>query len=253
MKQIIIQTNKLCKSFQTGAMTQHVLKNLDLQLYESDFTVIMGSSGSGKSTLLYALSGMDTPTLGSITLCGTSLSGLNNDKLALIRRKHCGFIFQSIYLLDTMNVMDNVLTSALLKESNRKKAYEQAKMLLLQVGLEEADFSKYPNQLSGGQRQRVAIVRSIINEPDILFADEPTGALNYAASIQVLDEFTRLNQKGQSIVMVTHDLRTALRGNRIIYLGDGMIQGDLSLKPYHEDSLDLRTAKLKQFLAEMGW
>lgn len=253
MNDIIIETNKLCKSFHTGSVTQHVLKNLDLKLYANDFTIIMGSSGSGKSTLLYALSGMDTPTIGEVTLCGNSLQGLNNDQLALIRRKHCGFIFQSIYLLDSMNVMDNVLTGGLLVNSKKKEVYEKASRLLQQVGLNKEDFVKFPNQLSGGERQRVAIVRSIINEPDLLFADEPTGALNSASSIQVLDEFTRINRQGQSIVMVTHDIKTAIRGNRVIYLKDGTIQGDLNLEPYSTEQLQLRTTKLKQFLGEMGW
>lgn len=253
MKQVIFEANKLCKSFQTAEITQHVLKNLDLEIYESDFTVIMGSSGSGKSTLLYTLSGMDTPTMGSLSLYGTPLNGLNNDELALLRRKYCGFIFQSIHLLDTMNVMDNVLTGALLVNHDKKKAYESAVNLLKQVGLNEVDFQKFPNQLSGGEQQRVAIVRAMINQPKILFADEPTGALNSVASTKVLDEFTKLHQAGQSILMVTHDIKTALRGSRVIYLRDGSIQGDLELGAYTTEDREYRTQKLKQFLSEMGW
>ncbi len=253
MKKVILEANKICKSFQTGDITQHVLKNLDLKVYESDFTVIMGSSGSGKSTLLYTLSGMDTPTMGSLSLYDTALNGLNNDQLALLRRKYCGFIFQSIHLLDTMNTMDNVLTSALLTERDRNKAHETAVRLLTQVGLSEADFQKFPNQLSGGEQQRVAIVRAIINQPKLLFADEPTGALNSLASTKVLDEFTRLHREGQSILMVTHDIKTALRGSRIIYLKDGSIQGDLELGIYTPEDREYRTQKLKQFLGEMGW
>ena len=253
MKQVILEANKLCKSFQTVEITQHVLKNLDLEIYESDFTVIMGSSGSGKSTLLYTLSGMDTPTMGSLSLYGTTLNGLNNDELALLRRKYCGFIFQSIHLLDTMNVMDNVLTSALLTNHDKKKAYEAAVDLLKQVGLNEVDFQKFPNQLSGGEQQRVAIVRAMVNQPKILFADEPTGALNSVASTKVLDEFTKLHQAGQSILMVTHDIKTALRGSRVIYLRDGSIQGDLELGAYTTEDREYRTQKLKQFLSEMGW
>ncbi len=253
MKKVILKADKLCKSFQTMEITQHVLKNLDLSVYEKDFTVIMGSSGSGKSTLLYTLSGMDTATFGSVTINDIKIDGMSNDELALLRRKYCGFIFQSIHLLETMNVMDNVLTSALLVYRDKAKVYQYAKQLLLQVGLNEVDLKKFPSQLSGGEQQRVAIVRAIVNQPKILFADEPTGALNSVASTKVLDEFTRIHEEGQSILMVTHDIKTALRGNRIIYLRDGSIQGDLELGAYAYNEREQRTEKLKQFLSEMGW
>ena len=211
MENIILRTNKLCKSFSNGGIQQHVLKNLDLEIIEGDFTVIMGSSGSGKSTLLYALSGMDVPTVGDVYIGEENISKLNNDKLALIRRRYCGFVFQSIYLLDNMNVLDNVLTSGLLNNSNKKEVQKNAVSLLKSTGLNEQDFIKFPSQLSGGEKQRVAIVRAIINNPKILFADEPTGALNSSASIQVLDHLSQLNKDGQSIIMVTHDIKTALR------------------------------------------
>ncbi len=253
MDNIILRTNKLCKSFSNGGIQQHVLKNLDLEIKEGDFTVIMGSSGSGKSTLLYALSGMDVPTVGEVYFGKENIAGLDNDKLALIRRNNCGFVFQSIYLLDNMNVLDNVLTSGLLVNRNRKAVHEKARTLLLNAGLTEQDFSKFPNRLSGGEKQRVAIIRAIINEPKILFADEPTGALNSSAGKQVLDSFTRLNENGQSIVMVTHDIKTALRGNRILYIKDGNICGSIDLKPYHTEENPIRQQKLQQFLGEMGW
>lgn len=253
MDNVILQTYKLCKSFSNGGIQQHVLKNLDLQIKKGDFTVIMGSSGSGKSTLLYALSGMDVPTVGEVHLDGENISGLNNDQLARIRRKYCGFIFQSVYLLDTMNVLDNVLTSGLLVNKNKKAVYQKAKELLKSVGLSEQDFVKFPNQLSGGEKQRAAIVRAIINNPRILFADEPTGALNSASSTQVLDNLTALNENGQSIIMVTHDMKTALRGNRILYMKDGTICGEIDLSPYTAEDNSIRNQKLKQFLGEMGW
>lgn len=250
---IILRTNKLCKSFSNGGNQQHVLKNLDLQISKGDFTVIMGSSGSGKSTLLYALSGMDVPTVGDVFLDGENIAKLNNDKLAMIRRKNCGFVFQSIYLLDNMNVLDNVLTSGLLINSNKKEVYQKAINLLKSIDLSEQDFVKFPNQLSGGEKQRVAIVRAIINNPKILFADEPTGALNSTASTQVLDNFTKLNEDGQSIIMVTHDIKTALRGNTILYIKDGNICGKIDLKPYKPEENSIRQQKLQQFLGEMGW
>lgn len=250
---IILRTNKLCKSFSIGGVQQHVLKNLDLEIKKGDFTVIMGSSGSGKSTLLYALSGMDVPTVGDVYMEEENISKLNNDKLALLRRKNCGFVFQSIYLLDNMNILDNVLTSGLLMNRNKKEVYMKAQKLLKSVGLAEKDFGKFPNQLSGGEKQRVAIVRAIINNPKILFADEPTGSLNSASSIQVLNNFTKLNEDGQSIIMVTHDIKTALRGNRILYVKDGTICGEIELKPYKPEENSIRLQKIQQFLGEMGW
>ncbi|WP_080848617.1 ABC transporter ATP-binding protein [Cytobacillus gottheilii] len=253
MTKTIIRTEKLCKTFSSGGTQQHVLKNLDISLLEGDFTIIMGSSGSGKSTLLYAISGMDQPTLGEIDFAGKRLAKFSNDQLAVFRRKHCGFVFQQIYLLDNMSVLDNVLTSGLLVSKNKREIVQKAKELLKQVEIEENSWAKFPAQLSGGEAQRVGIVRAIINKPIVLFADEPTGALNSASSDRVLDVFTDINTKGQSIVLVTHDLKTALRGNRVIYLKDGVICGDLQLGAFSENENLERLEKLKHFLAEMGW
>ena len=253
MTKIIIKTEKLCKTFSSGGIQQHVLKNLDISLIEGDFTVIMGSSGSGKSTLLYAMSGMDKPTLGEIDFGGRNLSQLNNDQLAIFRRNNCGFVFQQIYLLDNMSVLDNVLASGLLVNKNKREIVQTAKELLLQVGINENAWSKFPTQLSGGEAQRVGIVRAVINSPRIVFADEPTGALNSASSDSVLNILTNVNQNGQSIVMVTHDMKTALRGNRILYLRDGVICGDLQLGSFTEAENAERHEKLRIFLTEMGW
>ena len=252
MTKTIIKTEKLCKTFSSGGNQQHVLKNLDICLLEGDFTVIMGSSGSGKSTLLYAISRMDKPTLGEIDIVGQKITNLNNDQLAVFRRNHCGFVFQQIYLLDNMSVLDNVLASGLLVNKKRELV-QKAKDLLKQVGIDENSWSKFPAQLSGGEAQRVGIVRAIINSPKIVFADEPTGALNSKAGESVLDVFTHVNQLGQSIVMVTHDMKTALRGNRILYLRDGVICGDLQLGVFSEEENMERHEKLGAFLAEMGW
>ncbi len=249
----IIRTEKLCKTFSSGGIQQHVLKNLDIRIVEGDFTIIMGSSGSGKSTLLYAISGMDKPTLGEIDFAGQKLTKFSNDRLAIFRRNHCGFVFQQIYLLDNMSVLDNVLASGLLVNKNKRELVKRAKELLLQVGINENSWSKFPTQLSGGEAQRVGIVRAIINNPKILFADEPTGALNSLSSKNVLDVFSEINRSGQSIVLVTHDVNTALRGNRVIYLKDGVICGDLQLGSYSDDDNLERHERLKEFLAEMGW
>lgn len=249
----ILRTEKLCKSFSNGGVQQHVIKNLDLEIYDKDFTVIMGASGSGKSTLLYSLSGMDKPSLGKIFFGEEEISKYSNDQLAVFRRKHCGFVFQSIHLLDNMNVLDNVLTGALVVQKNSKELVDVAKDYLTKVGIESESWKKFPNQLSGGEAQRVGIVRAIINNPQIVFADEPTGSLNSASGQDVLDIFTSVNQNGQSIVMVTHDLKTALRGDRVIFLRDGSIVGEHSMPKYGMDDMKQRRAALQSFLDEMGW
>lgn len=252
MGNVIISTNKLCKTFSNGGMQQHVLKNLDIEIYQGDFTVIMGSSGAGKSTLLYALSGMDKPTLGSIKFGENEISKLSNDKLAIFRRLNCGFIFQQMFLMDNMSILDNILVSGLLISSDRKAIAERAKGLLTQVGLTEIIWSKFPSQLSGGEVQRAAIVRALINNPKVVFADEPTGALNSSAGQAALDVLTEVNRGGQSIIMVTHDLKSARRGNRILYMRDGAIQGVCDLGSYVSGDKE-RHNKLQGFLNEMGW
>jgi len=249
----ILKTEKLCKTFSNEGMQQHVIKNLDLEIMEGDFTIIMGSSGSGKSTLLYALSGMDKPSMGKVFFGDEDISEYSNDKLALFRRNHCGFVFQSIYLLENMNVLDNVLTSALVTQKNSPELIKRVKELLKKVGINEALWKKYPNQLSGGECQRVGIVRAVVNSPKILFADEPTGALNSSSGQDVLQVFTDLHKSGQSIVMVTHDVKTALRGNRVIYLRDGGIVGEHRMPDYEGDDLRKRRESLQSFLNEMGW
>lgn len=252
MSQSILVTNKLCKTFSQAGMQQHVLKNLDMEIREGDFTVIMGASGAGKSTLLYALSGMDQPTLGQIFFKEREISKLSNDQLAVFRRKNCGFVFQQVYLMESMSVMDNVLACGQLTGARKSEVVERAKALFRQVGLSEADWVKFPSQLSGGEAQRAGLVRALINEPAVVFADEPTGALNSASGKAVLDTLTQVHQNGQSIVMVTHDLHSARRGNRIIYLRDGVICGECELGAYVSGDRG-RHEKLNAFLSEMGW
>ena len=249
----ILRTEKLCKSFSNGATQQHVIKNLDLELMEGDFTVIMGASGSGKSTLLYALSGMDKPTLGKVFFGDTEIQDYTNDQLAVFRRKNCGFVFQSIYLLENQSVLDNVLTGAFVVQKNSPELIKRVKELLAKVGLDEEMQKKYPNQLSGGEAQRVGIVRAVINDPKILFADKPTGSLNSTSGRDVLDIFTGVHENGQSIVVVTHDIKTALRGTRVIYLRDGKVVGEHRMVKYGGDDLKERREKLTAFLDEMGW
>ncbi len=267
-KKRIIHTEDLCKSFSAGGVKQDVLKSLNLEIYKGDFTVIMGNSGSGKSTLLYALSGMDTPSMGAITYeTGedevTKITGFDNDRLARFRRDHVGFVFQQNYLNDSMSALDNVMVVGLLKSDSRKELAQRAKELLKRVEIEDGDWDKFPTQMSGGMQQRVAVVRGVINSPEVLFADEPTGALNSQNTENVLNIMTDLNREGQSIVMVTHTLAAAERGNRIIYLADGVISDEVELGAYaggykDETNPDIDKArkrhnKLKSFLQDMGW
>ncbi len=249
---ILLSVRHLNKSFRSGDAEQTIINDLDLDIRQGDFTVIMGSSGAGKSTLLYALSGMDKPTSGSITFCGEDITSYSADKLAVFRRKHCGFVFQQIYLLDKMSLMDNALTAGLLVGGKKKETVRRAAALFEKVNLPEVTWKKFPSQISGGEAQRAGIVRAVINRPEVLFADEPTGALNSHNSDAVLDVFTELSRDGQSIIMVTHDKKSALRGNRVIYLRDGRIFGECDLGEYTPDNA-ARTDKLNAFLTEMNW
>ena len=248
----IIETKKLCKTFSNGGIQQHVLKNIDLEIYEGDFTIIMGASGAGKSTLLYSLSGMDKPTLGSVKFDGTEITKMNTDELALFRRSNCGFVFQQVYLVESMSVLDNLLAAGLLVYRDKKILVKKAGELLKAVGIEEALWNKFPSQISGGEAQRVGIARALINDPKLVFADEPTGALNSQTGKAVLDTLTKFNEKGQSIVMVTHDITSARRGNRVLYVKDGEIAGECSLGKYVTGDKE-RHQKLNDFLAKMGW
>ena len=274
-KRKILTAKDLSKTFSNGSVQQHVLKNLNLSIYKGDFTVIMGNSGSGKSTLLYALSGMDRPSMGTITyftdktngdkneIEETEISTFSNDRLAMFRRDHVGFVFQQNYLNDSMSALDNVMVCGLLKATDRKALAEKAKRLLHNVEIEEQDYKKFPTQLSGGQQQRIAVVRGVINSPEVLFADEPTGALNSQNTENVLNIMSDLNNEGQSIVMVTHTIKAAERGNRIIYLADGVISDEIDLGPFVGDYKDEsnphlaeakeRHGRLKAFLQYMGW
>jgi putative ABC transport system ATP-binding protein len=231
---------------------QHVLKNIDLEIYDGDFTIIMGASGAGKSTLLYALSGMDKPTLGEIKFSEKEITKMNTDQLASFRKENCGFVFQQVYLIDSMSVLDNVMAAGLLTCKNKKEVSKKAKEILKSVDIDESLWDKFPTQISGGEAQRVGIARALINNPRLVFADEPTGALNSKTGKDVLDTLTSFNNDGQSIVMVTHDITSARRGNRVLYVKDGEIAGECLLGKYSENDDD-RHRKLSDFLVSMGW
>lgn len=251
-KEVIISARHLKKAFGSGESEQVIYQDFNIDIYKGDFTVIMGASGAGKSTLMYSLSGMDKPNAGTITFCGTKVTEMSSDELAVFRRKNCGFVFQQIYLIEKMTLMDNVITAGSLTSKNKADIVSRANKLFDMVHISPATRKKLPSYISGGEAQRAGIVRAAINAPTAIFADEPTGALNSHNSDAVLDVFSMLNAAGQSIIMVTHDKKSALRGNRVVYIKDGMIYGDCSLGAYSADNTK-RTEKLESFLAEMEW
>ena len=248
----VISARAVSKTFTHQGVQQHVLTNLDADIDGGEFVVVMGPSGAGKSTLMHMLSGMDVPTLGRIDFDGTDIASLSPKKLTEFRRTRCGFVFQQIHLLDSMSVEDNVLAVGLLADRNRRRVAARAESLFERVNIPAETRGKFPGMLSGGEAQRVAVVRALINEPTVVFADEPTGQLNSENSRAVLDLLSELNAAGQTVVMVTHDLHSALRGDRVLYLRDGAIRGECVLGRWHTDDGD-RTQRLTGFLAEMGW
>lgn len=253
MKKIILKSEKLCKSFASEGNQNHVLDNIDLELYKGDFTVIMGSSGSGKSTLLYSLSGMDAPTSGRVWYKDTEITGLSEKKLAAFRSLEFGFVFQQVHLVSSLSLMENVLVPGYMdKKKTAPEVKERTLKLLEQMNIGEAK-DRLPSQVSGGEAQRAAIARAVINEPGILFADEPTGALNRKNTEDVLTLLTDINGKGQSILMVTHDVRAALRGNRLLYLEDGKICGEMVLPSFDEKDIKDRETQVNAWLSSMHW
>lgn len=252
MKKTIIKTDLLCKSFISDGEVNNVIKNMNLEIYEGDFTVIMGSSGSGKSTLLYAVSGMDSVTTGNVFFDEQNITSMKENCMARLRKEKLGFVFQGINLISNLNVYENILSPTYKTKSTRCEIDARISRLLDKMEL-TAHKLKFPNQLSGGQRQRAAICRALINQPKVVFADEPTGSLNSSQGQSVLNIFSDIHKEGQSIVMVTHDLKAALRGNRILYLKDGRIDGDLQLDEYDENTSTEREEAVYKFLKSRGW
>ena len=256
MKPSIIRTEKLSKSYAADGVQTHVLSNVDLTLYEGDFTAIMGPSGSGKSTLLYCLSGMDGITAGEVRYRGSSLTALRERDMAELRAQRFGFVFQQAHLVSNLTLFENIAVPGYLKEGRtpaETRAVAQA--LIERMGLED-DAHHLPSQTSGGQQQRCAVARSVVNDPDIVFADEPTGALNRANTLEVLSLLAELNAKGQTICMVTHDVQSAVSANRVLYLEDGAIVGELGLPAWTDDAaatVKAREAQVNAWLASLSW
>jgi putative ABC transport system ATP-binding protein len=220
----ILFTRGLRKNFESEGAPVRALRGVDFAMKPGEFVAVMGPSGCGKSTLLNLVAGLDTPTDGEITLAGESLVGKSEDELAIMRRKHIGIVFQFFNLLESMSVLENVTLPAVIAGAPRKRAESRARDLLDLLGL--ADKAKdAPGVLSGGQRQRLAIARALANEPTLLLADEPTGALDSMGGLEVLELFRRLHAGGQTILLVTHDAGVADAAERVVRMQDGRIVG----------------------------
>ncbi|MGE6832901.1 ABC transporter ATP-binding protein [Priestia megaterium] len=219
----ILEAREIKKVYKTKYRAYPVLKNISLDVEEGDFVAIMGPSGSGKSTLLNVLSSLDIPSEGDIKVGGTTLTGMKEEQLGIYRREHIGFIFQNYNLLDHLTIEENILLPAALKKGDKKGV--QNKLQTFAEELEVTKFlTKYPYEVSGGQQQRAAIIRALINNPALLFADEPTGNLDSKSAQNVLHTLNALNEKYKTtILMVTHDSVAASFCNRVIFLKDGEI------------------------------
>lgn len=253
MKRTILSGRQIKKTYTHCGKETQILADIDVELYEGDFTIIMGSSGAGKSTLLYALSGMDAITSGSVAFDGQEIGSLSEKKMAYLWAHEFGFIFQQTHLVSNLTLFENVVVAGYAaKAGNVREIREKADRLLEKMHAGSAR-DRYPSQVSGGEAQRAAIARAMIGNPRLLFADEPTGALNKANSEGVMRLLMELNREGQSILMVTHDVRAALYGNRILYLEDGKILDELNLSPYGQDNLKDRENKTLYWLSGLGW
>lgn len=253
MKNTILSAKELCKSYAHNGGQSHILQHVDLDLYEGDFTVIMGASGSGKSTLLYSLSGMDRATAGQVIYNNKDIVTMKEKELSKLRQKDFGFIFQQMHLVSNLTLFENIAVSGYLDKTNSaNEVKEHTDELLEKMGIAHIK-THLPSQVSGGEQQRCAIARAVVTNPKLLFADEPTGALNRKNTNEVLSLLTDLNKAGQSILMVTHDMKAALRATRILYLEDGKIIGELTLPPYNPDETKSREAQVNAWLSSMQW
>ena len=228
-----------------------VLHGVDVDIHAGNFTVIMGTSGSGKSTLLHTLSGMDRLSGGQLFYQGQDITNASEKELTRLRAGEFGFVFQRTHLIGNLTLYENIQMAGLIGPLPEKEVRRRAGELIAQVNLEGAK-DRLPSQVSGGEAQRAAVARAVIGSPAVLFADEPTGALNKANSEEVLNLFSALHASGQTVLLVTHDREAALRGNRVLYLEDGVITGELSL-PAYEGRDRAREELLSSWLERLGW
>lgn len=252
-----LRVSNLCKTYIVNKRQNNVLRNINLEIKAKEMVAIMGPSGSGKTTLLYTVSGMDEATAGKVNFYGKELTDLSANEMSDLRLKEMGFVFQQMYMLKNLSIYDNIILSAY--EANHKgkkernQIQERAKVLMQKLGISDVSDNGV-TEVSGGQLQRACICRSLINRPKIIFADEPTGALNKQTSIEVMEELTRINAEGTSIMLVTHDMRVASKCERILYIEDGSIRDEISLGKYNATSdVRERERKLNEWLIKLGW
>ena len=249
--EIILRAEELCKN--------EILNDISFCIHQGEMVAVMGPSGSGKSTLLYNLSGMDQPTGGKVWLKDQEITTLSENDKAKLRLHQIGFVFQQMNMMENLNILDNIILSAVQANRNRKKQrkgknelVDEARSLMKKLSISDLAQRRIA-EVSGGQLQRACICRSMINRPDIIFADEPTGALNKRATEEVMNALAALNREGTTILMVTHDSRMASRCGRILYLLDGQIQGELTLTDCPESSIMQREDKVNRWIAKMEW
>ena len=244
----IISGKSLVKTFGQGQEKRRVLDEVNISVEEGEFLSIMGPSGSGKSTLLYACSGMDGVDGGTIAFCGKELSSFREKELADLRRTQMGFVFQQPSLLKNLNILDNIVFPSLRdRRKNTREIVERAKVLMERTGISGLEKRKI-TQVSGGQLQRAGICRALMNRPEIVFGDEPTGALNSKASEEIMDLFTEINEQGTAVMLVTHDAKIAARTRRVLFLSDGRVAGELELPKAGGLS---RAAKMNKVMEKM--
>ena len=249
----VIETKDLCKTYIVNKQSNNVLQNVNFSVEEGEFVTVMGPSGSGKSTLLYAVSGMDNVTAGSVFFDGEEITSMKDKQLINLRLLKMGFVFQQMYMMKKLSIIDNIILPGFqAKIRPREEIRKDAEDLMRKLGIiDEAD--REITEVSGGQLQRACLCRALINHPKVIFADEPTGALNSKASGEVMDRLLEANRMGTTILMVTHSERVASSSDRIIYLVDGNIQGELHLGKMKDDDLSGRERKVRNWLGEMGW
>ncbi|RDW17565.1 ABC transporter ATP-binding protein [Oceanobacillus arenosus] len=252
----ILEAKDVSKTFVIGDNNQQtILKSINMQMKKGEMVAVMGPSGSGKSTLLYNISGMDRVTSGSVRFNNREISSLSEKNLSNIRLNRMGFIFQDIYLLKNLSIFDNIVLSAYLaKNESRDKINQRALELMKKMGI--AELANHDiTQASGGQLQRVAICRALINQPDIVFGDEPTGALNSKAAADIMKILAEINEAGTTIMLVTHDVKIAAKTERVFYMLDGNIVGENQLGKYKESNNDsqIREEILSNWLRKMDF
>ena len=253
----VLQTKGLCKTYIVNKHQNNVLKNVDMTVNEGEMVAIMGPSGSGKSTLLYCISGMDRITAGEVMFNGQNTAKMSDKKLAQLRLDEMGFIFQQMYMMKNLSLLDNIILPAVKSKKNhesRRQTEERGRLLMRRLGIDDVGGNDI-NEVSGGQLQRACICRSMINSPKMIFADEPTGALNRSSSDEVMNELLSLNRDGTTILCVTHDPKVAAKCSRVLYIVDGGIVGEKELGHFEGNAADLRTRErdLNNWLMEQGW